>query len=128
MKIKRYKIKPDATRETILRCCHCGWFYGGSYVTKGADFTIFHHGAYRKTHFEFSIDVAFKPDVQDWNDFDNILVLDEDWCQPYTPFYDNYGKEVSDSPTLEYLIDEYNRFLGSLEFLEEVEEDNNGDH
>ena len=120
MKIKRYKIKGNATKDDIIHSCYCSRFDGGKFVISDADFTIFKFIKYKKNDSEFSINISFRLNIQDWNDFDNILVLDEDWCQPYTLFYDYYDKEVSDFPTLEYIIAEYNKFLDSLNFLEEV--------
>lgn len=123
MKIKRYKIRENVTKNDIARSCHCSWNNGAAdYIIGGADFTIRKFGEFKKTDFEFSIIIAFKPNIQDWNDFNNILILDDAWCQPYTPFYDYFGKEVYDFPTLEYLISEYNKFMDSLSFLEEVKE------
>ena len=123
MKIKRYKIRENVTKNDIIRNCHCSWSNGtADYVVEGADFTIRKFGEFRKTDFEFSIMIAFKPNIQDWNDFNNILIIDDEWCQPYTPFYDYFDKEVYDFPTLEYLISEYNKFMDSLSFLEEVKE------
>ena len=76
---------------------------------------------------ELSVSVCFSVDMGKWNDFDNILVLDEDWGQSYTPFYfENYKKDIKDFPVLEYCIRQYNDFLDSFDFLEEVKEEDNG--
>ena len=75
-----------------------------------------------KREYEISIIIAFdSSDLESWNDFDNVLVLDEDFCQPYTPFYgDNYKKEVSDFPFLEWVISEYNALFDSLPVFEKA--------
>lgn len=61
------------------------------------------------------------------DDFNNILVLDEEFGQPYTPFYsENYKKDIKYFPVLESCIRQYNDFLDSFDFLEEVKEEDNG--
>lgn len=75
-----------------------------------------------KREYEISIIIAFdSSNLESWNDFDNVLVLDEDFCQPYTPFHgDNYKKEVSDFPFLEWVISEYNALFDSLPVFEKA--------
>lgn len=69
-----------------------------------------------------SIDIAFPEDIA-WNDFDFILVLDEDALQPYFPFYDVLqGKPVSFN-YLRQFVDAYNDYMSSLPFLEEISEE-----
>ena len=115
MKIKRYKIKNGTTAEDIKVA---GGREGGTWINKESKFFISKCFEYKPTQFEFSIGIAFKEDLSDWNDFDNVLVLDEDFCQPYTPFYgDNFVKDITNFPTLENCIEQYNRFMDSLPFL-----------
>ena len=48
--------------------------------------------------------------------------MDEDFGQPYTPFYgDNYGKDIDNFPVLEMVIAKYNRFMSSLGIFEEID-------
>ena len=76
---------------------------------------------------ELSVSICFLPDLDVWDDFNNILVLDEEFGQPYTPFYsENYKKDIKYFPVLEYCIRQYNDFLDSFDFLEEVKEEDNG--
>lgn len=118
MKIKRYKLKEGVTKEELLQC---GFREGGTWIKKDAELFLARCFDYKKTHFEFSINIAFGSDIGDWNDFDNVLILDEDFCQPYIPFYgENYGKEISNFATLEYVIQKYNEFMSGLSFLIEV--------
>ena len=71
--------------------------------------------------------ICFLPDLDVWDDFNNILVLDEEFGQPYTPFYsENYKKDIKYFPVLESCIRQYNDFLDSFDFLEEVKEEDNG--
>ena len=118
MKIKRYKLKRNITKEKLVAL---GFKSGGSWIKKDAELFLSKCFLYKDTHFEYSIGIAFSSNINDWNDFDNLLILDEDFCQPYTPFYgDNYGKDIIDFPTLENVITNYNNFMDSLGILEEV--------
>lgn len=118
MKIKRYKLKRNITKDDLIAL---GFKNGGSWIKKDAELFLCKIFNYRKTHFEYSINIAFASDINNWNDFDNILILDEDFCQPYTPFYgDNYGKDIDNFPTLENVITNYNDLMDSLGIFEEV--------
>lgn len=118
MKIKRYKLRDDVTKEELLQC---GFEEGGTWIKEDARLFLSRCFEYKKYHFEFSINIAFGSNIGDWNDFDNVLVLDEDFCQPYTPFYgENYGKEISGFVALEYVIQKYNEFMSGLSFLTEI--------
>lgn len=74
----------------------------------------------RKCSFEFSIDIGFTDDINYWNDYDNVIVLDEDFLQPYIPFYTNFENDITDFPCLEKTIETYNKYMNSLDFLEEI--------
>lgn len=120
MKIKRYSIRDETTIEDIKAA---GGRDGGTWVNKKSKMFLSKHCEYKPTHFEFSIDIAFNDDLTDWNDWDYVLVLDEDFCQPYTPFYgDNFGAEISNFPTLEYCVEKYNEFMDSLPFMVGIKE------
>ena len=57
----------------------------------------------------------------EWNDFDYILVLDEDYGQPYGPFYHFMSGEIKEPwDGLKEVIEAYNEFMSSLIFLEEI--------
>lgn len=118
MKIKRFKLKDNITKEDLIAL---GFKNGGSWIKKDAELFLSKCFVYKKTDFECSIDIAFSSNINDWNDFDNVLVMDEDFGQPYTPFYgDNYGKDINNFPTLEYTIFKYNEFMSGLGIFEEV--------
>ena len=120
MKAKSYKLKYIPTEGQLIDA-HAK--LGGIWINKESVFYISKFFELPEYDFEFSIDICFKEDISDWNDFDNVLVLDEDFLQPYTPFYgDNYKKEISNHPCLEYCIEKYNEFMDSFDFLCEVSE------
>lgn len=109
MKINRYYINPNTKKEDLI---DVGFKSGGSWIIDDA--VLF------KTYDicnNISISIAFTENILDFNDFDNILVIDEDFGQPYTPFYgDNYGKDIKNK-FIQKIIIGYNKFLDSLPFL-----------
>lgn len=120
MKIKRFKLKDHIIKEDLVSL---GFKSGGSWVHKDAELFLSRCYDCKKYDFEYSISIAFGPDINDWNDFDNVLILDEAYCQPYTPFYgDNYGQDINDFPVLESVIVNYNDFMSSLGIFEELKD------
>ena len=120
MKAKSYKLKYTPTEGQLI---DARAKLGGIWINKESVFYISKFFELPEYDFEFSIDICFEGDISDWNDFDNVLVLDEDFGQPYTPFYGkNYKKEISNHPCLEYCIEKYNEFMDSFDFLCEVSE------
>lgn len=123
-KIKRFKLIDNFTVDGFRN--EYGIRDGGSWACDGAKHFIFKTIFFRDERgheFEFSIYLCF-PDDEDmskWNDLDYILVLDEDFCQPYTPFYTRFGEEIGeDFWCLKTFIEKYNDWMGSLKFLKEV--------
>ena len=110
-RINRYQYKQGAPLPKDMHL-DGGWIKGGAmgYVSK----TI------RDKDHEFNIYVAFDRDMDDWNDFDNIAVTTE-WDEPYHPFFQFWDEEVEDFPTLEFVIERYNEFMDSLDFLEPLD-------
>lgn len=117
-KIKRYKLKENLSKEYLMT--H-GLREGGSWIDKNSDIFISKNFYIKDIDFEFSINIGINSSALYFDDFDNVLVLDEAFCQPYTPFYDecNYGKEIRNFKALENVINYYNEFMDSLDFLEE---------
>ena len=118
MKINRYKLKSNITTNDLIKL---NAREGGIWINKESKLFLSKCFYYEPYEFEFSIGIAFKDNIHDWNDFDNILVLDEDFGQPYTPFYgDMFGKDVCNFPTLEFVIEKYNEYMSSLGIFEEI--------
>ena len=121
MKAKSYKMKYTPTEEQLIK--ELSARSGGCWIDEKSILYISKLFRLPEYDFEFSINICFKDDISDWNDFDNVLVLDEDFLQPYTPFYrDNYKKEISSPPCLEYCMEKYNEFMDGFDFLCEVSE------
>lgn len=65
-------------------------------------------------HFEIDIE----PEIV-FDDFDSLLVLDGNFCQPYTPFYgENYKKDITGFKSLENVIRKYNETMDSIGLFE----------
>lgn len=117
LKIKRFKMKPDADISVfpwgrIQRIIHGKV----SYVNENSVC-----GFWEPLCHEISVTIAFPQDLSEWNDFDYILVLDEDYGQPYGPFYHFLeGKIEKPWDGLIDVIEAYNEFMSSLIFLEEI--------
>lgn len=113
-KIKRYKLQNNITKEDLLSY----GFKPGSWIKKNADIFISKSFYYKKTDFEFSINIALNSNTLNFDDYDNVLILDEDFGQPYTPFYVYFDKNVNDFEVLEYVINCYNLLMDSYKFLD----------
>lgn len=109
VKMNRYEIVPEATEEDVIAFISCE---GGSWINKSS--------RYFKTVCladPVELNVGFNT-VDDWDDFEYVLILDDDFGQPYTPFYgDNYGKEISDFEFLQKVIRRYNEEMDKIPFL-----------
>ena len=114
MKIKRYDMKQGTTLDDIL---YCGGKEGGEWIKNGSKYFISKGFCNEETNLEISIEIAFMENITDWDDFENVVVIDEDFCQPYTPFYQQYGLNVTYFPALEFCVKQYNDFMDSLPFL-----------
>lgn len=111
--IKRYKLKDEIDAEFLLKN---GCKEGGTYVQPDAKYLIF-----RTLCDSISLDIAFPEDLSRWNDDDYILVIDEDFGQPYGPFYKFYAQKRIEgySPFLTKVMKKYNEVMDSLPFFEE---------
>lgn len=124
MKAKSYKLKYVPTVQQLR---DAGFLPGGAWIHAEAFMFATRCFDLPKTNCELSVSICFLPDLDVWDDFNNILVLDEEFGQPYTPFYsENYKKDIKYFPVLEYCIRQYNDFLDSFDFLEEIKEEDNG--
>ena len=128
MKIKRFKLKENTTKEDLLKY---GFHEGGTWVHKQATLVLSktvtvklevkRRNKSRTLNYDFEIDIVFTDDIQKWNDVDNVMILDSDYCQPYYPFYDFMNGELSSIPNvLPLLVDEYNKYMSGFDFLEEI--------
>lgn len=70
---------------------------------------------------EIDVDIGFPENLTEWNDFEYIIVMDDDFCQPYGPFYTKLDNpDWNGNDFLNVLVEEYNNLLTNLPFLEEI--------
>lgn len=110
LKIKRFKLKEKADVSDVPFREHM------TYVHKDAV-----RGFHRMLKGGIELNVAFPQDLSEWNDFDFVLVLDDDFGQPYTPFYGFLNGDTKPFPFLAEVVKEYNKVMGCLPYLEETE-------
>lgn len=108
MKIKRYKLRYGANLSSVPR---------SEYLTYVHPDAV--RGLRKGLVGGIEVVVTFPEDLFDWNDFDFVLVIDEEFGQPYTPFYSYLSGEIRSFPVLRKVIEKYNEFMSSLPFLEE---------
>ena len=114
LKINRYKLKDGITEKELSKY---NLRNGGKYIM--ADATTF---LSEKLIKDITLDLCFPKNLSKWNDFDYILVLDEEFGQPYTPFYNFIDGETPNnvSPFLRRVVANYNRVMDSFDFLEKL--------
>lgn len=121
MRVKRFEliagITPDEIKEAAKNS-HCRIGEGGSWITDDAAFFISH--GFGRGDDEVSVEIAFPEDLSNWNDADYVLVLDEDFCQPYIPFYDTMEDEDVSFPFLDEIVSAYNELMEDLDIFQEV--------
>ena len=118
MKAKSYKLKYIPTKEQLIKL---GAQPGGTWINRYSEWLFSFTGEFPDSCGDFVIYIGF-PDFEkglaEWDDFSFVLVLDDDFGQPYTPFYGkNYKKDIQNFPCLECVIEAYNNFMDSFDFL-----------
>ena len=113
--IKRFKLKDGVTIEALR---NGGCTDGGTHVNENAIIGDHLWGAVDSIDF----DVAFPADLTLWNDFDYVLVLDDDFGQPFTPFYEYLNDCCQLYPFLEKVVNAYNTWMKSRWYLQEITE------
>lgn len=121
MKINRYKLRDDITKEYLE---DLPYYKKGEAIWIAKDLVGYIPKCIMYKDLEVDVDIGFKEDIHDWNDFDNIIALDDDFGQLYTPFYkEEYfdkGEEITNFHYLEEFVKRYNKYMDSLPFLERV--------
>lgn len=115
LQINRYKLKDLNTAESEIMNYNIRT--GGEYISQ--DTTVF---LFAPLYKEITLNIGFPKDLSVWNDLDHIIVLDEDFGQPYIPFYMYLnGEEGSNaSPFLQRVIRAYNEAMDKYSFLEKI--------
>ena len=110
MLIQRFRLKSDADVSCIPEDPYM------TYVHRDAV-----RGMYRILYDSIEVSIAFPVDLSQWNDFDFVIVLDDNFGQPFTPFYHYMDGEIELYPFLENVVNAYNDFMNAQPYLERVE-------
>ena len=137
-RIKRYKVKDSITKEYLLKKGFSNdggtWIHKENKLYKTKYIRITNKVEYktkdgktetRKYMSEFDIEIVFDHDINIWDDSNNVLVINDSCGQPYYPFYDYLDGKMKHNEIPEILalfVTEYNKYMDSLEFLEEVKD------
>ena len=113
MRIKRYVLRENVNSDDLDKLK----FKSGSWQIAEKDKLVMSKCIPLFDSIELHITIPLE---KEFDDFDDILVLDNDFCQPYTPFYgENYGREIEGFKFLERVIERYNQAMDGLGIFEE---------
>ena len=113
MRMKRYKLRDGINSHDLAKL----GFKDGSWLEENKNRLVMSKRIRLVGRIELNIII---PMEDEFDDFKDILVLDDEFCQPYTPFYGkNYGAEIEHFKFLETVIDHYNQAMGTLGIFEE---------
>lgn len=110
--INRYKLKSGVTMDDILselREKNLPVGTHGTYISKDAKYSTF-----KTLVDDIKVCIAFPEDLTKWDDYNHVLVMDDSFGQPYTPFY-----SIEEKP-FRYVLNvagHYNKFMDTLQFL-----------
>ena len=116
--VNEYRLKQGITAEEIiseLKKKHLPTGIYGTYIHPDAKFSTS-----KEIAEDISVNIAFPEDLSEWNSFDYILVMDENFGQPYDPFYKADEDEKRRFPFAMNVIGCYNKFMDQFEFLEKI--------
>ena len=109
MKINRYKLKDGITIDNLKKIGFSEYDNEGNVLKQ--NFHLID---------EIEVDIIIPTDLVKFDDFKNIDILDMDFCQPYTPFYEYWNKEVTGFKFLEKVIKRYNEVMDSIGVFEKI--------
>lgn len=109
-KINRYSIKESVTEQELL-----------SYNFKKEKLKVDNENTYimfkriclnNETELQIQI-----PLDRTFDDYEDISIIDDAYCQPYFDFYNAYGKDIVKPKRLQEAIKQYNKAMDGLGFL-----------
>jgi len=101
--IKQYKLKPNITKEDLLKA----GFKNGGWQSQFKEPKVSYSTELVNDEIELHIEI--ETDTMKFDCYDNVLILDEDFGQPYGAFYGN-----SQSSYLSKVIDKYNTAMDNF--------------
>ena len=108
-KINTYRLKDGITAEDLDKL----GFKSGSWQGKYKNIECM--STFVGLHGRMELNLTIRTNSIEFDDFEDALVLDDVFGQPYTAFYGkNYKGDVKDFPFLEKVINRYNNVMGSM--------------
>ena len=118
MKANSYKLKDDVTMEQLIEL----GFKDGSWLVEDKSVECVSKSIGLGDSIELNLVIKTNP--MEFDDYEDVLVLDDDFCQPYTPFYgDNYKRDIKDWNFLEKVIRRYNEEMDKSDIFEIIKEE-----
>lgn len=119
-KIKRFKIRDDILQGHGLQMIRGDYKEGGSWIREDVKWFISF-----PLNGSIELDVGLPDDISKWNDLNYVLVLDDDFGQPYVPYVPFYVYMGNPEPSketefLKTIIVAYNEKMSQLLYLEEI--------
>lgn len=106
--IKRYQLKSGVTAEDLLLN---GFTFSLDGVIRDISAQRYTYINYILEDIELIIEIGINENGKlSFDDYKNVLVLDDDFCQPYYPFYD----DVEGFEYLNDVIKKYNNLMDKL--------------
>lgn len=98
-KIKKYELNDNVTIKKLEK----NNFNKGGFMKKIKS-PKYYYNKYLVDDIELHIEIGINPDkTLSFDDYDNIIVLDDNFCQPYYPFYEEKkGFKFLNKVILEY--------------------------
>lgn len=116
MKVNSFKLKDGIAKEELIKA----GFKTGSWRRQDGPDTL---SISLPIHDSIVMDIFVEPG-KNFDDFENIEVLDEDFLQHYSTFYLYFKKDVSEStPFVQKVITNYNEIMLSLGIFETIKEE-----
>ena len=107
MRLKRYAIKKGTKEKDIIQA---------SGVEEKDYYRVMHYVTIGNS--DILIDIYFPSKISEWDDWNNVTVMDTDADKLYMPFYKARAIDGEIDTEAEITIaEEYNKFMDSLPFL-----------
>lgn len=103
-KINHYKLKENVTKELLLE----NGFREGGWLKEIPNPKVLF---VRNLCNSIEIHIEINTETMEFDDFNNILVLDDDFCQPYGPFYEDSDKVFENCAKVR---NKYNKVMDEL--------------
>ena len=117
--MNRYKMKHGTTISDIegyAKKEKLVFNNGGKWISKDAEYCLF-----IVLIGDIEVDIGLPKDLEKWDDYKHVLVMNDNIGQPYGPFYSHLKNPAEEpDPYLKTIIEKYNKVMDGLPFLEKT--------